>query len=258
MDLSRESLFSRFIEPYEQGKPIIINGKTIFPDDLERIVITESKEHSSKILPRVKRERENSGVVVIGGPPDEWYVVSKGKDITDDLIKGKPGFRKQEERNEGKTAPMSNRVFIVHGHDLRLKDDLEIFLKNMGLEPVVLHRKPDEGQTIIEKLEKYSDVEYAYVLLTPDDIGYSVSEAKKLEERGKMEYRARQNVVFEFGYFVGKLGRGRVCCIYKEGVSLPSDVSGLLYKKVISSIEDIGLHLMKELRAAGYDPLYVA
>jgi hypothetical protein len=85
---------------------------------------------------------------------------------------------------------LSNKVFIVHGHDEEIKNQLEIFLNEIGLEAIVLHRKPDEGMTIIEKFERYSkDASYAFILLTPDDICYSVK---------KKEIRARQNVIFEF------------------------------------------------------------
>jgi predicted nucleotide-binding protein len=70
----------------------------------------------------------------------------------------------------------------------------------------------------------------------------------------RLEYRARQNVVFESGYLVGRLGRERVCCIYRKGTILPSDINGLLYKEVSTSIEEIGWSLVRELKAAGYDP----
>jgi predicted nucleotide-binding protein len=115
-----------------------------------------------------------------------------------------------------------------------------------------LHRKPDEGLTILEKFEKYSNVGYAFILLTPDDIGYLEEKHQEKEKDIEIEHRARQNVIFEFGYFVGKLGRNRVCCIYKEGTTLSSDVSGLLYKKVRKSIEEVGYSLIKELTTAGY------
>jgi predicted nucleotide-binding protein len=74
------------------------------------------------------------------------------------------------------------------------------------------------------------------------------------EDKRTLEYRARQNVIFEFGYFVGRMGRPRVCCIYREGVSLPSDLAGILYKKVTTSVEEIGLSLIKELQQAGLEP----
>ena len=165
------------------------------------------------------------------------------------MIQGPPGYKKSITANNDKKHTISNKIFIVHGHDHALKNDLEIFLKNVGLEPIVLHRQSDEGLTIIEKLEKFTDVGYAFVLLTPDDIGYPIKKLEKEEKERAKEYRARQNVIFEFGYLVGKLNRNRVCCIYKEQITLPTDIAGLLYKKVITSIEDIGLAIIKELKA---------
>ncbi len=146
---------------------------------------------------------------------------------------------------------LSNKVFIVHGHDENLKQEVEIFLKDIGLEPIVLHRQPDKGQTIIEKFENNSEVGYALILLTPDDVGYPVSQETEGSDVKKRQ-RARQNVIFEFGYFVGKLGRSRVCCIYKEGVELPTDISGVIYKKVTTNIEEIGMSIIKDLKAVGY------
>lgn len=148
----------------------------------------------------------------------------------------------------------SNKVFVVHGHDHSLKTEIENFLLAIGLEPIVLHKKPDEGQTIIEKFEKHSDVGYVFVLLTPDEITYTIEQEKEEDSKRKKEKRSRPNVIFEFGYFIGKLGRNRVCCIYKEGVALPSDLAGLLYKKIEKSVEEKEYEIIKELNAAGYKP----
>jgi predicted nucleotide-binding protein len=149
-------------------------------------------------------------------------------------------------------SSLSNRVFIVHGHDHALKTDVEALLHQLGLEPVVLHRQADKGQTLIEKLEENADVGFAFVLLTPDDIGFSQEQESVPEDERKQELRARQNVVFEFGYFVGRLGRDRVCCLYKRGVTIPSDLAGLVYKQVDGSIESQAYSIIKELKAAGY------
>jgi predicted nucleotide-binding protein len=147
---------------------------------------------------------------------------------------------------------LSNKVFIVHGHDQELKIDVEQFIRQIGLEPIVLHRQPDRGRTLIEKFEQHSDVGYALILLTPDDIAYPIDQDTSPDSSRKKEKRARPNVIFEFGFFVGKLGRDRVCCLYKEGVVLPSDLDGLVYKKINSSVESQGIAIIKELKAAGY------
>lgn len=146
----------------------------------------------------------------------------------------------------------SNKVFIVHGHDDAAKSALEIFLKEIGLDPVVLHRQADEGLTIIEKFEKHSNVGYAFILLTPDECAYLASEADLKEEDRKTESRARPNVIFEFGYFVGSLGRNKVCCLHTGDVSLPGDVSGMIYKGYNNSIEEVAYSITKDLKAAGY------
>jgi predicted nucleotide-binding protein len=160
-----------------------------------------------------------------------------------------------ELQGKGSVAPAtySNQVFIVHGHDDHAKAELEVFLSEIGLEPVVLHRQPDRGRTVIEKFEEYSDVGYVFVLLTPDEISYlakqeTVPDVKRVKER-----RARPNVIFEFGYFVGKLSRSRVCCLYTGDVTLPSDVHGLLYKRYEKQIEEVAYPIIRELRAAGYE-----
>jgi predicted nucleotide-binding protein len=149
-------------------------------------------------------------------------------------------------------ATVSNKVFVVHGHDDKAKTELEVFLSGIGLEPVVLHREADEGRTIIEKFEKHSDVGFAFILLTPDEIAYTVDQAKVPEGSRKTELRARPNVIFEFGFFVAKLTRSKVCCLIKGEVSRPSDLDGLIYKKITGDIESIGYGIIKELKAAGY------
>lgn len=254
-DFSEEQLQVRILEPYEKGEPIILNGKTIHPNDIERIRISKSQETSDKIIRTIRFEDSNSSVISLGGPSYAWRAASRATDITDELIQGPVGYKKNISKSldtEKKAVEkMSNKVFVVHGHDSELKNDIDIFLRNLGLEPIILHRQADEGLTIIEKFEKYSDVIYAFILLTPDDVGMTVSEYQKEEANRKVEFRARQNVIFEFGYFAAKLGRRNVCCVYKEGVMLPNDISGLLYKKVNNTIDSIGYEIIKELKAVG-------
>jgi len=150
------------------------------------------------------------------------------------------------------SAKKKGKVFVVHGRDDLAKSSLEIFLHENDFDPVVLHRQADEGQTIIEKFEKHSDVSYAFILLTPDEVAYLSSEDKLPDADRHKEFRARPNVIFEFGYFVGKLGRSRVCCLYTGNVALPSDVNGMIYKKYERNIEEVGYSILKDLKAAGY------
>ena len=107
-------------------------------------------------------------------------------------------------------------VFIVHGHDSSSTYDLANFLVENGLKPIILKLEANQGQAIIEKFEKYaSSVKYAIVLLTPDDVG------GENQHNMKLKPRARQNVILEMGYFMGILGRDRVCCVCKGEVEAP-------------------------------------
>lgn len=118
----------------------------------------------------------------------------------------------------------SRKVFVVHGRDNEAKESTARFLEKLGLQPIILHEQPSAGRTIIEKFETYSgDVAFAVVLLTPDDVGATADNPSSLRKR------ARQNVIMELGYFMGRLGRTRVCALHKGGVELPSNYQGILY-----------------------------
>jgi predicted nucleotide-binding protein len=144
------------------------------------------------------------------------------------------------------------RVFIVYGHDTVSRDGLELVLRRMGLEPIVLGNLPASGETVIEKLEHYlrehGNVGFACVLLTPDDQGHKSGRAEEIK------YRARQNVILELGMVLGRLGRGRVCILTKESVEHPSDIAGLIYRPFKERIEEVKGMLFKDLEAAGYRP----
>jgi predicted nucleotide-binding protein len=118
------------------------------------------------------------------------------------------------------------------------------FLRKLGLEPVILHEKANEGRTIIEKFEAHSDVGFAVVLITADDVG-------GLKD-GPQRLRARQNVILELGYFVGRLGRKKVCPLIEGDVELPSDVLGVGWVD-LDKHEGWHMKLAKELHAAGYE-----
>jgi len=139
----------------------------------------------------------------------------------------------------------SNDIFIVHGHNNEVKVMVARTLEKLGLNPIILHEQPNAGKTIIEKFEEHSNVGFAIILLTDDDLG-------KLKKEETLNARARQNVILELGYFIGKLGRNRVCPLYTRGVELPSDLYGLLYLEIDHSGHWM-INLAKELRYAGYD-----
>lgn len=143
-------------------------------------------------------------------------------------------------------------VFIVYGHDTAARDQLELILRRMKLEPIILGHLQAAGDTIIEKLERYvgehGNAGFACILLTPDDEGHK---AGKPEEK---KYRARQNVVLEMGMVLARLGRQRVAILHKQSVELPSDIAGLLYIPFTERVDEVKTRLFNELRAAGYNP----
>lgn len=116
--------------------------------------------------------------------------------------------------------PFSSKVFIVHGHDDGARESVARFLERMGLEAIILHEQANQGRTIIEKVVAHSDVGFAVVLLTPDDEG--------CVKGGTPELRARQNVLLELGYFIGRLGRERVCALKSGELEIPSDFAGVV------------------------------
>jgi predicted nucleotide-binding protein len=154
----------------------------------------------------------------------------------------------------------------MHGHDSNAKWELvRMVEKEFGLEAIILEEQADMGRTIIEKFENVAELPgYAFVLLTPDDVGGENTEGiemdvskignKRLKDLNiNFKPRARQNVILELGYFYARLRRKRVCCLYKEGVEIPSDISGVIYKKFTKSIKEMEGDIRRELRAVGYD-----
>jgi len=119
-----------------------------------------------------------------------------------------------------------SRIFIVHGHDEEMKQAAARTLEKLDLTPIILHEQPDGNKTIMEKIEQYSDVGFAVIILSPDDFAYP-----KDEDPRKGKYRARQNVIMELGFFLAKLGRKGVfiLCRQDDNFEMPSDYSGILY-----------------------------
>ena len=141
-------------------------------------------------------------------------------------------------------ARASNEVFIVHGHEEGPRESVARFLESLGLRPVILHEQASRGQTIIEKVETHSDVGFAVVLLTADDVGGRVG--------AEASPRARQNVILELGYFIGRLGRQNVCALVRQGVEIPSDFSGVVYVELAEN-DAWKIRLARELRESGYE-----
>jgi len=134
-----------------------------------------------------------------------------------------------------------DKIFIIHGHDDHLKKEVQLLLERADLDDVVLHERPDKGRNLIDKLiEEGVSACYVIALLSPDDYQADGS------------YRARQNVVLEIGYFLGKLGKSKVRMIVKKGIEIPSDLQGILYEPYDAS-GNWRMRLLKEIKAAGIE-----
>lgn len=160
---------------------------------------------------------------------------------------------------EKKPPQPKKEIFLSHGKDLKPLNELKEMLLECGLKPVILSEQPSGGKTVMEKLEAYSNVGFTFVILTPDDLGGFVeigskwSRPQRLRKFLKTAHnRPRQNVILEFGYFVGKLGRDRVACLLKKPVEQPSDMQGIVYLSFKESLTEIKKEIMQELNAAGY------
>lgn len=141
-----------------------------------------------------------------------------------------------------KNARSFQKVFIVHGHDHALKQEVARIIEKQGIEAIILSEQANGGKTIIEKIEENSDVGAAICLFTGDDYG-------RAKDATSENLRARQNVVFEAGYFMGKLGRGNVILIASPDIEIPSDLQGVVYTNKDMWQTDV----LRELKAIGYN-----
>jgi predicted nucleotide-binding protein len=157
-----------------------------------------------------------------------------------------------DQKQQAQTAPTASpsptarprEVFVVHGHDEGAREAVARFLERIGFKATILHEQANKGRTVIEKVVEHGDVGFAVVLLTPDDEGYKKGEAARP--------RARQNVLLELGFFIGRLGRQHVCALKRGDVELPSDFGGVVYE----TFDDAGgwrQALGRELQAAGFE-----
>jgi len=239
-DLTISELWKQVVEPWHMQRAFTIDG-TIVRDykKITKIKITQTpypKSHYAEEHNALMRSRNISDMVT----NRRLIPLSKGEDYTHDFLFSEPDISDVNT----KTLPSNNKIFIVHGHDEQAKEMVARFVEKLGLEAVILHEQANEGRTIIEKLEKHTDVGYSIVLLTPDDVGASIA------DRDNLMPRARQNVLLELGYMAAKLGRDHVCALKKGDVELPSDFLGVLY----IDIDPSGawrLSVAKELKVAG-------
>lgn len=251
LDLPFEQLEQQFLAPYREGRPITVNGRAIDPQSLERIRISKSEHSARDFIPRIKADDAASPVAVFGGPSYDARAAARAEDVTDELVTGPPGSSAESNSREPHAPEAESRdVFVVHGRDHAMKEAVARLITALGYNPVILHEKPHSGRTLIEKLiGETTAVAFAVVLLTPDDIGGLGADPSALAPR------ARQNVVFEFGYLVGHLGRRRVVALLVgDNIERPTDLDGVGYIPVADLTNDTWrISLAREMRAAGLE-----
>ena len=256
-------------EQYENKEAIFVNGRWSKVSNVEQIEIRETPQKTDYYSPQIQLET--------------IFLTHAFPNVTRQFIKLPP--KEQDAQSQKARKPLSKDVFVVHGTDFAPVKELKAIIEEAGLIPIVLHEQASKGMTIIEKLEKYSNVGFAFIILTPDDKGFDGKGVQKLlssfmgkQNFTQMEFefyltvapsgkaeefvrnfialfrdRARQNVVLEFGYFMGKLNRERICCLYKGDIELPSDMQGICYVHFNNSVNEVKDMILKELREAGYE-----
>jgi predicted nucleotide-binding protein len=218
LDLNEEELDRRFLTPYREGRPITTRGRTFPLSDIERLRINFTEESATTLAPRVRAEREaaqhRSGIAVLGGPSNDWYVAARGEDVTDRFITGPPGSaRPTSDEAPGDSAENdSRRVMVVHGRNVDARDAMFSFLRAIGLEPLEwteLVSATGKGSPYIGDIldHGFALARAVVVLMTPDDEGRTrsqfVAENDPPHERD-LTPQARPNVLFEAGLAFGR------------------------------------------------------
>jgi hypothetical protein len=229
-DLSEQDLRDRFLEPRDRGEDVWVQGKPF-----------RWNETKIRIFEGPATADISDFTSALG--PGAYEMTRVLSDVTDRYITGAPGGAPAVADVPG------NTIFLVHGSNVARREEVARFLGTVlgaDVPVVILHEQPNLGRTILEKFEESAaQAQFAVVILTADD---------EARPRGTetWESRSRQNVVFEMGFFFGKLGRGRVGVLYEAGVERPSDIDGLVY----IALDEAGgwkLQLSHEMRACGID-----
>lgn len=242
----KTKLIDKYAIPYLKEQTLRIDGYSI--KNACRFVVTQSDVNTETIVGIVKEYNKSDPFLALfysreKASKDNQYT----QDITDDILEEAQNLLSTAVLEPKKEQPISsNKIFIVHGRDHNLLTQVENALMKLGLNPIVLQEQANNGKTIIEKIEECTDVGFGIVLYTPCD------EGRLKSEDGELKPRARQNVVLEHGYLMGKLGRERVCCLVSDDVEFPSDIQGVVYTSA-NDVDQWKYKIAKELKAAGFD-----
>lgn len=245
--INKDEILNDILIPYLKGDEFVFNGYFLNKKDITRIKIVTT-EKSARELAKYENDNMPAGLIMYVSPENilsyDKYII----DMTNTLLsEAKDNINAPVVKEEKKNEMLDKtKVFIVHGRDNEAKLEVARFIEKMGFKPIILHEQASKGMTIIEKIEKYSNVGFAVILYTQCDVGYA-----KDNEEEKM-FRARQNVVFEHGYLIAKLERNNVCALVKQKVETPNDISGVVYIPFDSN-GGWKIPLAKEMKSSGYE-----
>ena len=247
-----DKIKTEIVNPYINEEEFFMDGYSLRKSAISRIKIVSSERSIKSIvdLRNYQRRESNrtSNVAILSCYTKAGIIQSDEliTDITNEILsEAKKELRKTRNiSKENKLTLNKKQIFIVHGHDDKLKLEVARFIEKLGLEAIILSEQANKGKTIIEKIEENTDVGYGIVLYTPCDKGGTADTPYE-----KMKLRARQNVIFEHGYLIGKLGRERVCALVDGNIEYPSDINGVVY----ISYQDQWQHkISEELKSIGY------
>lgn len=243
-----EEIENEIATPFLNNEKFQFDGYFLEPKNIIRLAIKETEKPIQEYVDYENANMSPRLIMVISRVD-----IVRGDKYTKDITKTVLAKVKNEINQQMKKTEKVNttkkldktRVFVVHGQDDLAKTEVARFIEKLNFEAVILHEQVSAGKTIIEKIEEYSNVGFGVILYTPCDIG-----SRQGEE--PLQPRARQNVVFEHGYLIGKLGRNNVCALVKGKIETPNDISGVVYIDMDKS-KAWELTLAKELKNAGYD-----
>jgi len=233
--------------PFLKNEEFQFDGYFINPAEVKRLVVKKTKLSVKEYSENENRSMP-SNIIMYISPSDIVSYDRYTTDITREVLAATKQKLSSLTRNTSrlpKVVTDKESVFIVHGHDELAKTAVARFLEKLGCKAIIIHEQPSAGRTVIEKIEAYTNVDFAIVLYTADDVG------AKADTKPEIKPRARQNVVFEHGYLIAKLGRNNVCALVKGDLEKPSDVSGIIYL----DFDDHRVwqtELAKEMHNAGY------
>jgi len=229
--------------PYLQEEEFLFDGRMLNKLLILSVKIYETEQISQNLVSIEDNKNRNNQFFFSSNKQDVVTYDEYSKDITKNIFKSASKNLTKKDNNTSNKHD-NNKVFIVHGHDNEAKFEIARFVEKIGFKPIILHEQASNSQTIIEKIESYSDVGFGIVLYTDCDVGAKKSDYQHLNKR------ARQNVVFEHGFLIGKLGRSNVCSLVKGDIETPNDISGVVYTSMDSGSWQI--ELAKEMKASGY------